>query len=235
MAKYTREQVAAAVDLAALRPNHTSVDVSLCCQKAIRFGCASVCVQPYQVPIAARLLDGYGVGVGTVVGFPHGSEAGAVKALACAKAIDKGADEIDLVLNIAAMMEGDWDVVENEIRLAVAACHERGVRLKTILETCFLKPRYIAAATLYANKLGADWVKTSTGYGSEGATPEAIEVMRDAIEAAGGSCQVKASGGIKTYADAERYLNLGCTRLGSSKIEELLPDETEVVDGCLER
>lgn len=221
MDKYTRKEVAAAVDLAVLTPCHTSVDVSLCCQKAIRFGCASVCVQPYQIPIAARLLDGYSVSVGTVVGFPHGSDAPAIKGRACSTAIRQGADEIDMVLNIAAMLEGDWDTVGEEINGAVSVCHNHGVLLKVILETCYLKDRYIASACAYAAKMGVDWVKTSTGYGPGGATPEAVEIMLSVV---GDQCQVKASGGIKTYKDAEFYLELGCTRLGSSRIEALMPD-----------
>lgn len=222
MHKYTREQVAAAVDLAVLTPNHTSVDVSLCCQKAIRFGCASVCVQPYHVPIAARLLEDYPVGVGTVVGFPHGSDSPEVKEQACINALDCGADEIDMVLNIAAMLDGDWETVEAEIETAVRVCHDDGKLLKVILETCYLKDRYIGYACAYAAKLGADFVKTSTGYGPGGATPEAVQIMLNVV---GDQCQVKASGGIMTYEDAELYLGMGCTRLGSSRIEALMPDD----------
>ena len=220
MRHFSNRQVAAAVDLATLTPNHTSVDVSLCCQRAIRFGCASVCVQPYHVPIAARLLEGYSVAVGTVVGFPHGSESPDVKEQACIEALDSGADEIDMVLNIAAMLDGDWDTIEAEIKSAVRACHEDRALLKVILETCYLKDRYIGYACAYAAKRGADFVKTSTGYGPGGATPEAVKIMLDVV---GDQCQVKASGGIKTYADARLYLDLGCTRLGSSKIAELIP------------
>ncbi len=220
MRKYTGAEVAAAVDLAVLKPNHTSVDVSVCCQKAIRFKCASVCVQPYHVSIAARLLEGYPVAVGTVVGFPHGSESPENKELACCLALDCGAVEIDMVLNIAAMLEGDWETVEAEIEAAARVCHEDGALLKVILETCYLKDRYIGYACTYAAKLGADFVKTSTGFGPGGATPEAVKTM---LKVVGDQCQVKASGGIATYADAELYLDLGCTRLGSSKIEALLP------------
>jgi deoxyribose-phosphate aldolase len=223
MPKYTREEVAAAVDLAALMPQHTSVDVSLCCQKAIRFGCASVCVPPYHVPIAARLLEDYPVGVGTVVGFPHGSDSPEIKEQACITALDCGATEIDMVLNIAAMLDGDWETVEAEIEGAVRVCHDDGALLKVILETCYLKDRYIANACVCAANLGVDFVKTSTGYGPGGATPEAVKIMLNAV---GPQCQVKASGGIATYADAELYLGLGCTRLGSSRIEELMPDYT---------
>lgn len=222
MNKYTSERVAAAIDLAALKPNHTSVDVSICCQKAIRYNCASVCVQPYQIHIAARLLNGYNPGVGTVISFPHGSDAPAIKARACYAAIRQGAEEIDMVLNIAAMQEGDWDTVAAEIQGAVSVCHNNGVLLKVILETCYLEPRYLGYACAYAAKAGVDFVKTSTGFGPKGATLDAVKLMLEAVD---GRCQVKASGGIKTYADAEMYLDLGCERLGSSRIAELLPYE----------
>ena len=222
MCRYTPETIAAAVDLAALKPNHTSVEVSICCQKAIRYNCASVCVQPYQMPIAARLLKGYSPGVGTVVSFPHGSDAPSIKARACGSAIRYGANELDMVLNIAAIQEGDWDTIGEEIYGAVSVCHNNGVILKVILETCYLKDRFIGYACQLAAKLGVDFVKTSTGFGSGNATPEAVRIMVDAVE---GRCEVKASGGIKTYADAELYLDLGCTRLGSSRIEELMPYE----------
>jgi deoxyribose-phosphate aldolase len=220
MCKYTPERVAAAVDLASLKPGATSVDVSLCCQKAIRYGCASVCVKPYHVPIAARLLEGYDVGVGTVVGFPHGSDSADVKALACYNLIGSGANELDMVLNIAAMKDGDWETVFEEIQAASEICHEYDALLKVILETCYLKESEIAYACECAVRAGADFVKTSTGFGSGGATPEAVRLM---VEVVGTKCEVKASGGIRTYEDAETYLDLGCTRLGSSKVVELTP------------
>jgi deoxyribose-phosphate aldolase len=181
-------------------------------------------VQPYQVPIAARLLEDYPVKVGTVVGFPHGSDSPEVKEAACIVALDCGAKEIDMVLNTAAMLDGDWETIEAEIEAAVRVCHEDRALLKVILEVCYLKPRYVGYACTYAAKLGADFVKTSTGFGPGGATPEAIKLMSKVV---GDQCQVKASGGIKTYADAELYLDLGCTRLGSSLVEELMPYDLE--------
>jgi len=220
MYKYTSERVAAAVDLVSLKPEATSVDVSLCCQKAIRYGCASVCVKPYHIPIAARLLEGYDVGIGTVVGFPHGSDSADVKALACYNLIGVGANELDMVLNIAAMKDGDWETVFEEIQAASEICHEYDAILKVILETCYLKASEITFACVCAVRSGADFVKTSTGFGPGGATPEAVRLM---VEAVGLKCQVEASGGIKTYDDAKLYLDLGCTRLGSSRVAELMP------------
>ena len=220
MCKYSRTHVAAAIDLAALKPEATSVDVSICCQKAIRYGCASVCVKPYHVPIAAQLLEGYNIGVGTVIGFPHGSDQAAVKALACYDAIGAGATELDMVLNIAAIKDGDLETVREEIEEAARVCHKDDAILKVILETCYLKPYEIALACDLAVRGDADFVKTSTGYGPYGARAEDVRIMLDSV---GYNCEVKASGDIRTYADAEMYLDLGCTRLGSSRVDELMP------------
>jgi deoxyribose-phosphate aldolase len=177
-------------------------------------------VKPYHVPVAARLLEGYEVEVGTVVGFPHGSESPDVKALSCYNVIGAGATEVDMVLNISAIKDGDWDVIVDEIQAAAEICHEHDALLKVILETCYLKASEITFASVCAMRNGADFVKTSTGFGTGGATPEAVRLM---VEAVGLKCQVKASGGIKTYDDAELYLGLGCTRLGSSRVAELMP------------
>lgn len=226
MCKYTPERIAAAVDLACLKPEATSVDVSVCCQKALQYECASVCVKPYHVPIATRILDGFNVKVGTVVGFPHGSDAPDVKALACYNLIGLGADEIDMVLNIGAMRDADWDTIANEIQGAVEICHEYGTLLKVILETCYLNKFEIQCACACAKQLGVDFVKTSTGFGTGGATPETVRLMVNAVN---GKCQVKASGGISTYDHAETFLDLGCTRLGSSRIAELMPYYVEEV------
>ena len=220
MCRYTPERIAAAIDLAALKPDATSVDVSICCQKAIRYGCASVCVKPYHVPIAARLLEGTGVEVGTVVGFPHGSAPAQVKALECYALIGQGATELDMVMNISALKDGDLDTVRDEIKAAAAICHEADVPLKVILETCYLNPLEIVYACSCAVMGGADWVKTSTGYGPYGARVDDVQALIDSVCL---NCQVKASGDIRTYADAETFLDLGCTRLGSSRVAELMP------------
>jgi len=220
MCRYSPERVAAAIDLAALKPEATSVDVSICCQKAIRYGCASVCVKPYHVPIAARLCEDTGVGVGTVIGFPHGSDSSMVKALACYDLIGAGATELDMVLNIAAIKDGDWCTVLEEMDATMKVCHKHGALLKVILETCYLTPSEIVTACGRAVEAEVDFVKTSTGCGPYGARPDDVRVM---IEAVGNNCQVKASGDICTYEDAETYLDLGCTRLGSSRVAELMP------------
>lgn len=136
------------------------------------------------------------------------------------EAIGAGANEIDVVIDIGAALSGRWNKVMDGLEAAVSIGHEWGALVKIILETCYLPPTIIRKVCRLCADAGADFVKTSTGYGSMGATPEAVTLMQVAV---GGRCQVKASGGIATYEDAELFLDLGCTRLGSSKVEELFP------------
>ena len=225
MFNYTREQVAAAVDLACLKPDATSVDVSICCQKAIRYKCASVCVKPYYVPIAARLLEGFKIGVGTVIGFPHGNDTPVIKALAAAAAIKDGATEFDWVANIGAVRDGNWEPIVTEIKAMAQLCRETGTMCKVILETAYLNENEIWGLSHLAALNGVDWVKTSTGFYTQ-ATTAAVMVMLAAV--GDSDTEVKASGGIKTYQDAQRFLSLGCTRLGSSQIENLMPYKENV-------
>jgi deoxyribose-phosphate aldolase len=221
MCKFTAEFVASKVDLACLRPYATSGDVSICCQKALRYNCASVCVEPYYVPIARRLLEGYDTKLSTVIDFPYGNNSPDVKELAIYNLIGERVDEFDMVLNIAALKDGDWHTVNEELAKAAALCHNHGRLLKVILETWYLKDTEILAACDCAVANNVDFVKTSTG-STEGAEVRTVKLM---LQAVGDKCQVKASGGIHNYGDAEKFLELGCTRLGSSRIEELLPYE----------
>lgn len=222
MCKYTREQIAGAVDLAALKPEHTSRDTLLVCHKAARYNCASVCVKPSFVTLAAKWLEGTDVGVGTVINFPHGNSVPEVNALEAYTAVGDGATELDVVMDIGAALTSNWKKVEAGLQAVVNVGYEWNVIVKVILETCYLPDPVLRLACELCANIGADYVKTSTGFGKHGATPKAIHLMREFTK---GKCQLKASGGIKTYEDARKYLDLGCTRLGSSKIEELFPYE----------
>lgn len=220
MCKYSPEKIAAVIDLAALKPQHTEDDTLRVCGVSARFGCASVCVKPSFIGVADKELEGTGIGVGTVVNFPHGNSAPNIIAFEAYEAIGAGANEIDVVIDIGAALSGRWNKVMDGIEAAVSIGHEWGALVKIILETCHLPPTTIRKVCRLCADAGADFVKTSTGYGSMGATPEAVKLMVAAVD---GRCQVKASGGIATYEDAELFLDLGCTRLGSSKVEELFP------------
>jgi deoxyribose-phosphate aldolase len=156
-------------------------------------------------------VAGTPVVVAAVVGFPHGAQRPEVKALEARLAIADGARELDMVQNVGALRSGDQPAVRDDIAAVVAEARPHGVLVKVILETCFLTPAQIVAACRLAEEAGADFVKTSTGFGAGGATPDAVRTMLDAV---GGRLGVKASGGIRSWDDAVRYLDMGCTRLG---------------------
>ena len=215
---YTREQIANALDLAVLRPNATAADVRAACALAVACKIKSVCVAPIWVPMASDLYDN----VCAVIAFPHGNTLPEAKYAEALAAMDCGAKELDVVVNYGRFLDGGKRDTFWEIAAIVKAAHPRGVLIKAILESCFYTPDQIFQACRLCVESGVDFVKTSTGFGPGGATPEAVKTMLEAVD---GAAQVKASGGIKTYADAARYLDLGCVRLGASTYRELLPCE----------
>lgn len=222
MCRYTPEKIASTIDLASLRPQYTSKDAVMTCLKAAEFNCASVCVKPCYVSVAEKHLQGTGVEVGTVLNFPNGNSMPDVMALEAYNAIGDGATELDMVANIGAVLGGEWNLVLDGISSVVEIAHEWNAIVKVILETCYLPASKIKQLCKLCVDAKADFVKTSTGFGTYGATEDAVAVM---LHTVAGRCEVKASGGIKTYADAEKYLDMGCTRLGTSVVEQLFPYE----------
>ena len=216
---FTREQVAKVIDHAVLKPFATQGDVIEAARMCRARGVGNLCVRPTDVALAARELAGSSTTVACVVGFPHGSNRPEVKALEARLAIDDGAVEIDMVMNIGRFMSGNDAAVREDIAAVVAEAKPRGALVKVILETCWLKPDQIARACRLAEAAGADFVKTSTGFGDGPATPEAISVM---IKTVGATMGVKASGGIRTWDTAVGYLKQGCKRLGVASTEAVL-------------
>jgi deoxyribose-phosphate aldolase len=217
---WTRKQVAQTIDHAVLKPFATDKDIVAACQLGKKYGVASVCVRPSDAALAARELAGSEVVPSVVVGFPHGAHRPEVKALEARLAIEDGARELDMVMNVGKFLTGDHAWVERDIAAVVAeARRHAGVLVKVILETCYLNPDQIARACRIAQAAGADYVKTSTGFGDGPATPEAVRVMLDTV---GGSMGVKPSGGIRTYETACRYLDMGAKRLGVASTEAVL-------------
>jgi len=214
MARWTRAQVAATIDHAALKPNMTDQDIVEACRLGRDCRVASVCVRPSDVALAAKELAGSDVVPSAVIGFPHGAHRPEVKALEAQLAIADGAVELDMVMNVGKFLTGDEAWVQRDIEGVVAQAREAGnVQVKVILETCYLTPEQIARACRIAQQAGADYVKTSTGFGDGPATPEAIDVM---IRTVGDTMGVKASGGVRSYETACGYLDQGCKRLGSA-------------------
>ncbi len=201
------------IDHTLLKPDATPEQIAQLCSEARQYGFASVCVNPVWVGLCARLLAGSEVKVCTVVGFPLGANAPEVKVFETEKAIEHGASEIDMVLNIGALKGRDLDLVARDIRGVTAAAHARGAIVKVIIEAALLTDEEKTTACLLAKEAGADFVKTSTGFASGGATVHDVELMRRTV---GPEMGVKAAGGVRTYEDAEKMLRAGATRIGTS-------------------
>lgn len=213
----TKSQFAALIDHTNLKPVATRSDIERLCRDAAEAGFASVCINPVHVPLAAGLLQNTGVKICTVVGFPLGASAHDAKAAEAAFAVKQGAQEIDMVIDIGAVKEGRFADVEQDIAGVVTASAPAAV--KVILETCYLTENEIIQACTAAVNAGAAFVKTSTGFGSGGATVDAVVLMRRTV---GSSVGVKAAGGIKTLETAIALIDAGANRLGCSAGMELL-------------
>ncbi len=201
------------IDHTLLRANATRDEIVALCDEALMFGFASVCVNPYWAALAWKKLKSSPVQVCTVIGFPLGASVSEVKALEARRAIFDGAGEIDMVLNVGALKSGDDGTVQNDIAGVVQACHQSGVVCKVILETAFLTDEEKVKACTLAKEAGADFVKTSTGFGPGGATAEDVALMRRVV---GPDLGVKASGGIRDTAGTRAMIAAGASRIGAS-------------------
>ena len=209
-----KADIAAMIDHTQLKANATREQVEALCREAREYRFASVCVNPCHVARAADLLRGSGVKVCTVIGFPLGANTSEVKAFETRDAVAKGAQECDMVVNVGALKDGDIALVEADIRAVVEAARAAGgATVKVIIETCYLTDEEKLLACQAAARAGADFVKTSTGFGSGGATPEDVALMRGAIPE---KMQVKAAGGVRTYEDALSMIKAGASRIGAS-------------------
>lgn len=210
------------IDHTNLKATATDGDIIKLCNEAKTYDFKSVCVNPANVAYAKRLLNGTDVLVCTVIGFPLGANTMNVKMLETLDAIANGADEIDMVINIAKAKDGDFAYIENEIKAVVSAAGGRCV--KVILETCYLTDEEIVKACLAAKIAKATFVKTSTGFGTAGATVEHVALMKKTV---GDELQVKASGGIRTLEDVEKMINAGATRIGASAGVQIMTEFEE--------
>ncbi len=225
-------ELAKMIDHSILQPTHTDADLEKHCAIARKYDVASVCVKPYAVTKAVELLKGSDVKVGCVIGFPHGNSATAVKIFETEQACNDGAVEIDMVINIGKALGGDWDYVEREIRLVTDACHRNRAIVKVIFETDYLtKDEDKIKLCEICTRAGADFVKTSTGYGYvkkpngdfnyRGATIADIELMR---KYSGPKVQVKCAGGVRTLDDLLKMKAAGATRSGATATETMLDE-----------
>jgi len=207
------DQIAGLIDHTILKPESVHADIERICQEALQYRFASVCVNPCWVPLVARLLAGSPVAVCSVVAFPFGATSTAAKVAESEIAVAEGAGELDMVINIGALRSGDDALVLSDIAAVVSAAHRRNATVKVILETALLSESQIVAACHMAQQAGADFVKTSTGFASGGATVAVVELMRRTV---GPDMGVKASGGIRTLEDFEKMVAAGASRIGAS-------------------
>jgi deoxyribose-phosphate aldolase len=201
------------IDHTLLKPEASRDDIRKLCGEAVRFGFASVCINPWNVPLAAELVRGSKVKVCTVIGFPLGATLSQVKIHEAEEAIKLGAQEVDMVINIGALKSGQDDVVESDIRGVVEVAHRGGAICKVIFETSLLTIEEKVRAALASKRAGADFVKTSTGFSTGGATAEDVALMRAVV---GTEIGVKASGGVRSFDDLKKMVCAGATRIGAS-------------------
>jgi deoxyribose-phosphate aldolase len=209
----TITQIAGLIDHTLLKPDATRDQIVALCAEARRFGFASVCINPFWVPTAFREIGEGDIAVCTVAGFPLGATTTASKVAEAGDAVDEGATEVDMVLNVGALRSRELGAVRRDIEAVVEECHRGGAILKVILETALLTDDQKEEACMIAKDAGAEYVKTSTGFGPGGATTHDVELMRRIV---GPNMGVKASGGIRTLADLEKMVAAGASRIGAS-------------------
>lgn len=211
------------IDHTILKAVATQSDIKILCEEAVKFDFASVCVNPSNVKISHELLKDSNVKVCTVIGFPLGANTIESKVFETKNAIENGAQEIDMVINIGALKEMDLKYLERELSEIKSACGEK-VLLKVIIETCYLNEEEKVAISKLVGKLNIDFIKTSTGFGTGGATFEDVKIMKDNI---GENTKIKASGGVSDFETAKAYIDLGCERIGTSNgIKIVTKDKT---------
>ena len=228
------EELAKAIDHTLLRADATAHDVERLCREAVRHHFAAVCVFPHYVPLADGLLKAADVKVCTVISFPFGADDVRAKVAAAQDAIGKGADELDVVFNLPAMLSGEFGYVRDELAAVVRAARLKSVNtgrghalIKVIIETCYLSDKMKRLACRILGQAGVDFAKTSTGCGPQGATLQDVELLRDCLDERIG---VKASGGIRTLKDATLMINAGATRLGTSTGVAIMREALEITE-----
>jgi len=217
----TYEQLAKVIDHSLLRPELTSQEVIEGCQLAARYHVATVCVKPCHVRLAAEQLKDSDVLVSTVIGFPHGSSVTEIKVAEAQRAMDDGAVELDMVLNIGELRSGNDEFVYQDIKAVCDVAHARGAKVKVILENAYLTDEQKVRGCQLAEKAGADWVKTSTGFAPGGATLEDLRLMRRSVSE---KVQIKAAGGVRTLDALLAVIEAGVTRCGATATAKILDD-----------
>ena len=218
---YTLKDIAHLIDHSLLNPILTAEQLEQGIQTALKYEVASVCILPYYLKRCAQLLKGSTVKSSTTIGFPHGGQTIAVKVAEAHQALDDGCEELDFVVNISQVLSGNWDYVRSDINAVIDAAHVRQQKVKIIFENCYLNYTQKMRLCEISGGLEADWVKTSTGFGSGGATIEDVILMRKHSPP---HVQVKAAGGIRDLDTVLAFRDLGVTRIGTSHTVEILEE-----------
>lgn len=217
----TYHDIAKMIDHSLLNPTLTADALEEGIQVALAYDVASVCIMPYYLKRCADLLKGSAVNASTTIGFPHGGHATAIKVAEAEQALADGGQELDMVVNISQVLSGHWDLVEQDIRAVADATHAAGQKVKVIFENCYLNDDQKIMLCKICGEIGVDWVKTSTGYGSGGATDEDLKLMRAHSPA---HVQVKAAGGVRTLDRLLEVRALGVTRCGATRTAAMLDE-----------
>ena len=218
---YTLGDIAKMIDHALLNPILTTDQLEQGIQTALKYDVASVCVLPFYLRRCAHLLNGSNVRASTTIGFPHGGHATAAKVAEAIQALDDGGEELDFVVNIGQVLSGNWDYVRADIKAVIDVTHARGQKVKVIFENCYLDDAQKIRLCEICDELQSDWVKTSTGFGTGGATMEDVRLMRKHSPS---RVQVKAAGGIRDLDTLLAFRALGVTRIGCSRTVEILEE-----------
>jgi deoxyribose-phosphate aldolase len=224
----TAADIAKTIDHSLLNPALTDRELEAGCRVALEYDVASVCILPWWLARCADLLAGSTVRASTTIGFPHGGHTTAVKRAEAERAIADGGQELDMVVNISAVLSGDWDYVREDIRAVIDAAHAAGRQVKVIFENCYLRDEHKIRLCEICGELNADWVKTSTGYGTGGATVADVQLMR---KHAPHHVQVKAAGGVRDLDALLLMRSLGATRVGATRTKDILDECHRRQDG----
>jgi deoxyribose-phosphate aldolase len=218
---WTYDDIAKMIDHSLLHPALSTMELEEGCGLAVEYGVASVCILPYYLRTSVSLLVGSNVKPSTTVGFPHGGNSTKVKLIEAEKALEDGAKELDVVVNISKVLSGDWEFVESELSSLIELTHEREQLIKVIFENCYLDDDQKIRLCQICGELKADWVKTSTGYGTGGATIEDLTLMRKHSPP---GVQVKAAGGVRNLEQLLAVRAIGVTRVGASSTRVILDE-----------
>jgi deoxyribose-phosphate aldolase len=218
---YTYQDIAKMIDHSLLNPTLKDRELEAGCRLALQYDTASVCIMPYYLKRCAEILRGSTVKASTTIGFPHGGHTTAIKVAEAQQALADGGQELDMVVNISKVLSGDWDYVRADLAAVIDVTHRQGQKVKVIFENCYLNDEQKIKLCEICGRLGADWVKTSTGYGIGGATLEDLKLMRQHSPP---GVQVKAAGGVRDLDKLLEVRALGVTRVGATRTADMLEE-----------